>query len=470
VNLPVDRLSRVPPHLTAALHAVRDGDLDAASEAITRAESAGDPPQLTLAARGAIEMRRHDWREAERYFVAAMEHKPDNTMLWMNRGMARFELGSYEAAMTDFHEVLLRDHSIGSAWHKLGACHAMLQNHAEALACMERAVGIDETNAECHHGMSVILSHMGVEEGALHHARLAQKLKPGYYDAEAIEAFTLLRLGRWAEGWQKFESRWKINSPVAPWDYRGSPLYGGDLEGLRGKRVLLRSEQGFGDSIMFARFVPLVAELASSVIVETQSELERLFHVLPATIIVHKRDQVPDFDVQTSLMSLPLLFKTTPETVPPPIRFASAKRDLGVKAGVCWSGGPRPEDPPAHYTDKRRSLSEAQFQPIIDVVKPCIILQYDALKALGATDWQDTADIVGALYTVITVDTAVAHLAGSLGVRVLMLSRADRCWRWPANGKTPWYESMKIFGQPRLGAWQPVIEAVVADIKSRGQE
>lgn len=465
MNDPIDRLSRVPPYLTAALKAVRDGDLDAASNFILKSEAAGDPRQLTLATRGAIEMRRHDWRAAERYFLASMVHPPDNVMLHMNLGMARFELGFYESARDNFHDVLARDHTIGGAWHKLGACYAMLQDHINALACLDHAVSIDPDNAECHHGMAVILSHMGIEEGALFHTRRAQELKPNYYDAEAIEAFTLLRMGRWSEGWPKFEARWRINAPVAPWDYKGEPLYSGTVEGLRGKRVLLRSEQGFGDSIQFARYVPLVAEIASEVIVETQRELERLFHVLPARIIVHRRDQVPEFDVQTSLMSLPLLFNTMPDTVPPPIKYASSKRDLGVKAGVCWSGGPRPEDPPAHATDKRRSLSEAQFEPIIMAAKPCMVLQFDEMKSLGVEDWQDTADIVGGLDLVVTVDTAMAHLAASLGVRTLMLSRFDRCWRWPASGKTPWYPTMEIFGQPRLGHWQSVIEDVVKAVK-----
>jgi tetratricopeptide (TPR) repeat protein len=461
-------MNPVPPLLTVALAQVRDGRLDEAAETITRAESLDLPAHLVLAARGAVEMRRHAWAAAERYFAAALVHEPEELMLHMNLGMARFELGKWEEAKEDFREALRRDHNIGSAWHKLGACYSMTQQHIEGLACLDHAVSIDPENAECHHGMSVILSHMGIEDGALHHSRRARALKENYYDAEAIEAFTLLRMGRWDEGWPKFEARWRINSPVAPWDYKGEPLYSGSLDGLRGKRVLLRSEQGFGDSIMFARFVPLVAELASHVIVETQSELERLFHVLPAEIIVHRRDEVPPFDVQTSLMSLPLLFGTTPETVPQPVRYASARRDLGVRAGVCWSGGPRPEDPPAHATDKRRSIPEAMFAPITEAVKPCVVLQRNELAALDCNDWQDTADVVGALDLVATVDTAVAHLAGSLGVRTMMLSRYDRCWRWPADGATPWYPSMMIFGQPRLGHWAPVIERVVEAVREMG--
>jgi tetratricopeptide (TPR) repeat protein len=453
------------PMLRLALEHVASGDLDIARDAIECAEREGEPLPLVYAARGAIEMRRHNWRLAEGHFLAALCHDADNIMLHMNLGMAQFEMGDYERAIESFRDVLNRDYTIGSAWHKLGACYCMLQKHCEALACLERGVTIDPNNPESHHGMGVMCSTLGVEEGALHHYRQAQTLQPGYAHAEAGEAFTLLRMGRWLEGWPKFEARWRIPSPVAPWNYMGHPLYTGNLEGLRGKHVLLRSEQGFGDSIQFARYVPLVAEIADEVTVETQSELERLFQVLPATIIVHRRDAVPEFDVQTSLMSLPLLFQTTPATVPPPLRYASARRDLGVRAGVCWSGGPRPEDPAAHATDARRSLSEEAFAPIIEACRPCVVLQRDALAGLGAMDWQDTADIVGGLDVVVTVDTAICHLAASLGVRTLMLSRFDGCWRWQQQaGATPWYPTMRVYRQPRLGHWAPVIEAVVRDL------
>ena len=453
--------------LTVALRAVRDGEIDGAHAAIVDAEAKGADPAMVLATKGAVEMRLHKWRAAEACFAAALQLDSDNLMLHLNLGMARFEAGEYETAIGDFKEVLRRDHNIGGAWHKLGACHTMLQNHIEGLACLDHAVAIDPTNPECHHGMSVILSHMGIEEGALFHARRAQELRPNYYDAQAVEAFTLLRMGRWEQGWKKFEARWFIATPVSPWNYQSKPLYTGDLDGLRGKRVLLRSEQGFGDSIMFARFVPAIAEIASEVIVETQSELERLFAVLPAKIIVHRRDSVPPFDVQTSLMSLPLLLGTTPETVPPPIRFASARRDLGVRVGVCWSGGPRPEDPPAFRTDQRRSLSEAQFAPIIAAAHGSVVLQMPELGMLGCRDWADTADIVANLNLVISVDTAIAHLSASLGVRTLLLSRFDRCWRWlNPNGTTCWYPSMELFTQPRLGFWQPTIDRIVGEVNN----
>jgi Flp pilus assembly protein TadD len=454
-------------NLDLALRHVRDGNIPYAERAVTRAAMEGVPQQFILSARGAIEMRQHKWREAKVLFEQALELNPENAAILNNIGMAQFKLGEYEAAIPTFREVLHRtNYTMPGAWHKLGACYCMLQMHCEALACLERGVTMAPDDAECNHGMAVMCSSLGEEEGALHHYRLAQKARPDFADAEAGEAFTLLRMGRWLEGWARFEARWRILAPVSPWDYKGRPLYEGDLDGLRGKRVLLRTEQGFGDSIQFARYVPMVAELASHVIVETQAELERLFHVLPAQIIVHRRDDVPQFDHQTSLMSLPLLFGTTPETVPPPIRYASSKRNVGARNGVCWAGGSRPEDPPAHFTDKRRSLTEAQFEPIIEACRPCAVLMWEELKSLGCRDWQDTADIVGALETVVTIDSAVCHLAASLGVRTLMLSRFDSCWRWMRkDGPTVWYDAMTVYQQPRLGHWQPVIDRVVKDLQ-----
>jgi len=464
-------MTTLSPTLYAALHQVNLGDLEAALGHVIEAEVAGDEPSLCLATRGAIAMRRHDWTEASELFERALALDPENIMLHMNHGMALFEKGDFLASAEAFRDVIRRDYSIGSAWHKLGACYMMRQEHPEGFACLERAVTIDPNNPECHHGMATLCSYLGEEEGALHHYRRAQELQPGYAHAQAGEAFTLLRMGRWAEGWPKFEARWHIPSPVSPWQYKGAPLYTGDLDGLRGKRVLLRSEQGFGDSIQFARYVPLVAEIAASVVVETQAELERLFQCLPAKIIVHRRDVVPEFDVQTSLMSLPLLFGTTPETVPPPLKYA-VNMDRFVPprtTGICWSGGPRPEDPAAHATDQRRSLDERRFAPIIQSVMGAggnhVILQRDELRFVGVNDWQDTADIISKLDRVVTVDTAICHLAASLGVPTLMLSRYDACWRWGMKGSdTVWYPSMKIYRQPRLGWWEPAIAAVVKDL------
>lgn len=160
--------------LTVALRAIRDGDIDAGREAIISAEEQGADPAMILATWGALAMRQHEWRHAENVFSAALRLAPENIMLHMNLGMARFQAGDYGTAIGDFKEVLRRDHNIGGAWHKLGACHTMLQNHIEGLACLDHAVAIDPTNPECHHGMATILSHMNIEDGALFHARKAQ--------------------------------------------------------------------------------------------------------------------------------------------------------------------------------------------------------------------------------------------------------------------------------------------------------
>jgi hypothetical protein len=243
--------------------------------------------------------------------------------------------------------------------------------------------------------------------------------------------------------------------------------------------VLLRSEQGYGDSIHFARYVEPLSRIAGSIVLETQAELARLFSCLPAEILVAPKmeHQVRaldgiEFDEQTSLMSLPLLFGTTPENVPEPVNLLTGRRDMGSRAGICWAGGPRHEDPQAHAVDVRRSMSEQQIQPITmalnDIYGPIVALQQDILAGDGVRDWRDTADIIAGLDLVITVDTAVAHLAASLGIETWMLSRRDACWRWGLHGEsTSWYPTMRIFRQPRLLDWDSVIRRVVEELRGR---
>lgn len=451
---------------------IGEGDLDAAAEAIAGLGDCAEATQL----RGRIALRRHDWLTAHDHFQQGLAGQPGDPDLLMCLGAAQFELGFYERAAASFQAIILANIHHPAAWQKYGACLAMMNRWPEALSCCERALSAQPDHPEFHQSVAMLCSTFGFDDGALHHFREAQRYRADYVHAQVGEAATLIRMGRWLEGWPKFEARWRLPTPVAPWWYRGQPLYTGDLEGLRGKRVLLRSEQGYGDSIHFARYVEPLSRIAGSLMLETQSELALLFECLPAEIVVapkmeHQVRAVDgvDFDEQTSLMSLPLLFGTTPETAPPPVRLMIEPRDVGARVGLCWAGGPRHEDPQAHAVDSRRSIDSEVFDPIWQSApKESVSLQFDHLSTLGCRDWFDTAAVVAGLDLVITVDTAIAHLAASLGKEVWMLSRRDSCWRWGVTGETtPWYPTMRIFRQPRLMDWDSVIRAVVVELRGR---
>lgn len=459
-----------------ALHHIYANDLDAALVLIDQAEAEGAPEFLILSLRGGIHLRRHQWSDALPYFLRARAIDDDNPMTFINIGMISFELGEFATARDYFRASIMRDHGIAKAWLKLAASHIMLQDWPESLACYERAVALDPNDSECHRGLATICSTLGQDEAALHHYRMARDLAGDDPDAESGEGFTLLRMGRWAEGWPRFEARWRlpIRRPEMP-EYRGAPLFQGTLEDLRGKTVLLRTEQGWGDSIQFLRFVKPLSAVAGRIIVECGEPLLRLVERIEGVDEVFLRDaSAPEFDAQTSLMSLPLLFGTTPKTCPPPLAIP-IKRIHDYRPtpsiGICWHGGAREFDPMAHAIDVRRSLTYKQFRPIVDAIDarnmPCFSLQQ---KHIGQGDWWDTAECIAAHGLVITVDTAVAHLAASMGVPTWILCRFDQCWRWglgePVSGHpTVWYPSARVYRQRRLCEWQPVLEKVVADLK-----
>lgn len=460
------------PLCKAAFNAIYSGDLDKALLLIADAETAAEPAVMTTTLRGGIHLRRQEWQAALPYFMQARQIDPDDFISCMNAGMCLFELGHYEMAREYYRAGLLRNTHVAKLWMKLGACNVMLQDWMEALACYERGVALDENDGECHRGLATAFSVLGHDAAALHHYRVARDLNGGDDpDSESGEAFTLLRMGHWVEGWPHFEARWRIGARAPEkQDYRGRPRFTGTLNDLRGKRVLLRVEQGYGDTIQFSRYIPMVAEVASEVHFEVAPPLTRLFAGVAGITSLFERDgPAPEFDEQTSLMSLPLLFRTTQEACPAPTDFRMSRVAAGgARIGVCWAGGPRPGDPLASAIDRRRSIPQEQFQPIVDAAKAagaeCFSLQ---LEHLGAgTDWLDTAIVVAGYDLVIAVDTAVAHLAASLGVPTWMLSRYDACWRWRMTGDTTvWYPTMKLYRQKRLCEWSPVIDRVAADLR-----
>jgi hypothetical protein len=267
------------------------------------------------------------------------------------------------------------------------------------------------------------------------------------------------------------------------------PPWLGD-EKLAGKTILLHAEQGYGDTLQFCRYSALVAALGARVVLEAPWPLARLLASLDGVVkMVPRGDPLPPFDQHCPLMSLPLAFGTTLATVPAPaqVRVAPERIDAwrqrlagvpGLRVGLVWAGSARRTDPDARAIDRRRSITLAHFAPLATVQGVSFVsLQKDeparqtlapppGMTVIDVTtelnDFADTAALIGALDLVISVDTAVAHLAGTLGKPVWILTQFDSCWRWLV-GRTdsPWYPSARLFRQPVLGDWDAVIGDVV---------
>jgi tetratricopeptide (TPR) repeat protein len=463
----VHERTKVTALLQASHHAINAGDIGLAQALLARAEQEGADPGLLLSVRAALSMKTLDFTMALDLLEQAEALRPFDYLIPYNQGICLYELGRYPEAVAAHRRSLTINMNQPKAWMKLGGAYLVQQCWAEALACQERAVGLDSTDGELHCALGTTISILGDNAGAEAAYRRSMELSPGHHEPEIALGFVLLRAGKWEEGWRHFEARWKLRPFGAPWDYKPTQPWQGYAAGLVGKKVVLRSEQGYGDTIHFIRYLPLVMERATEVTVVVPPPLIRLIESMGTGAGLTNDQTYTDLDaIDLPLMSLPRVFGTTPENVPPPAHFNVTPRKIeGARIGLCWQGGSRPHDPIAHADDLRRSVPPDVFAPIVEACAgQAISLQWEDVAAWGCEDWQDTAEIVAGLDLVVTVDTAIAHLAGSLGVKCWMLARAGGCWRWLSQGTTTvWYPATIIFRQQVLGDWRPTV-AGVADL------
>jgi hypothetical protein len=290
-----------------------------------------------------------------------------------------------------------------------------------------------------------------------------------------------LLTGEFRAGWANYEFRF-MKSPPAERNRFAQPRWQG--EPLAGKTILVHAEQGLGDTIQFARYLPLLAAQGARVLVEAQAPLKTLLESLPGELEFFVRgESLPPFDVHCPLLSLAHGFGTELATIPSATPYLAAPSEAlsrwamrfpvstQPRVGVVWSGNPR------HENDHRRSLSFDEFRPVL--MAPGIeffSLQKNAKPADAAalaalphvTDlgselatFADTAAVIAHLDVVIAVDTSVAHLAGALGKPVWVLLPFAPDWRWLlGRDDSPWYPSARLFRQPRIGDWQTVAAEV----------
>jgi Glycosyltransferase family 9 (heptosyltransferase) len=292
---------------------------------------------------------------------------------------------------------------------------------------------------------------------------------------------TRLGLGDFDTGWKAYEWRWRTGAFAGQRRQLQAPLWHGDTP-VSGKTILLHAEQGLGDTIQFIRYVPLLAGRGAKVVCEVQPQLLPLLAQLQNAqdvTIIAKGEPLPAFDLHCPLLSLPLAFGTQPETIPAAVPYLAAPeqrlaewRDRlppgGPRAGFVWSGQP------SHKNDANRSIPLARLAALFDDPRlRCFSLQSglrdadsEALRGLPNLvhlggefrDFADTAAVIALLDVVVSVDTAVAHLAGAMGKPVVILVPHAADFRWlRGRDDSPWYPTAKLFRQPAFGDWDSVI-------------
>jgi hypothetical protein len=325
------------------------------------------------------------------------------------------------------------------------------------------------------------------------------RLQPDHPDIHGNLGAALLRVGAYEEGWREHE--WRLHPAALNSRHRDLPGRPWRGESLAGRSILLYGEQGFGDMVQFARYATPVAAAGGRVVLAVAPELRELLGSVPGVSdVVPLEGPLPDCDFHAALMSCPHLLSTTLQTVPGDCPYITADphrvalwaehlRGLpGLRVGLVWAGNPRLANPALSRVDARRSLPLTRLRSLLVLPGVSMVsLQKGAAAAAQIADlpaderpldpmaavssFADTAAILANLDLVITVDTAVAHVAGALGRPVWILSRHDGCWRWlEGREDSPWYPTARLFHQRRPGDWDGVIERMARDLAAWAAE
>jgi Tfp pilus assembly protein PilF len=432
-------------------------------------------------------------------FIANAIRIDDRQPVYYNNfGNALLELGHPAEAESSYSAALALNPNYAEACSNRGNALRALGRLEESEASYRASLRRRPNQPETHNNLGNTLRMMGREEEAEACFRKALRLRPDYADAHSNLGHALLVRGRFAEAWPEYE--WRLQTrqvafarklPTPRWT--GAPL--------EGRTLLVHADQGLGDTLQFCRYVTQVAAGAGGpIVLEVQPPLVRLLASLAGDIrIVARSDTLPDHDLQCALASLPGVLGLTLETLPPPEPYLSVAPVLidawslrlsgqpGLKVGLVWAGGSRPDQPLVEAIDRRRSIALQTMAPLAQAPGVCFVsLQKDGAAQQALTpppgmalvdftdelgDFVDTAALIGALDLVISVDTAVAHLAGALGKPVWLLNRFDTCWRWLKDrDDSPWYAGLRQFRQSVPGDWDGVMQAAAAALMSRAAE
>ena len=420
--------------------------------------------------------------EALADFERALALKPETSVLHANRGAVLMLQGRYQDAADSLKTAVGLQPDNPISWYNYALTLRDLERFDEALAGYDRALALQPAYPDALIGRGLVLMDLYRLDEARACFDAALTLQPDHPRARINAALRDLLAGDLAKGFAGYEWRWR-NPPNAGW-LRGfpRPLWLGQ-DDLRDKTLLLHAEQGLGDTLQFCRYAAVAADRGARVILEVQKPLRRLLSTLqgPAEVIA-RGEPLPSFDLHCPLMSLPLALGTVPAAVPY-LKADSAltakwrtRLNPGLKVGLVWSGNADLKN------DRHRSIPLPRFAPLLTGANLHFISLQKDLRANDKewivrngqlthfsgelSDFADTAALIDAMDVVISVDTAVAHLAGALGKTVyILLPHVGVDWRW-MTGRTdsPWYPTAQLLRQPAPGDWDSVITRLGAEL------
>ena len=415
---------------------------------------------------------------------------PDSGPTWNNFGNLFLRLDDIDSAISCYRHASRLLPSDALSAYGLGRALNLVGNHREARDHLALACALDSAHADAWINLGNAHQHLGDPVEALRCFDRALALSPHPAEAQMNRAMVLLDQENFAEGWPAYEHRWDLPSFASVRQrFLHRPQWQG--ESLDGRRILLYGEQGFGDMVQFARFIPQIAALGAEVFLEVPQRLTELLSGLPGLHHTLARgDALPDFDFHCPLMSIPLALgldvASIPSqrylSIPEPVSKAAhrALRALThnapavLHAGISWRGNP------SHPWDRVRSLRLSHFAPLAAVAGvQWHVLQKDATKeemaawpgppalrhACQLDGFLTTAALIQQLDLVVSVDTVTAHLTGALGKPLWLLLPAFYDWRWHSQrSDSPWYPSARLYRQTEPGNWTGVVERIRDDL------
>ncbi|MCE9521963.1 MAG: tetratricopeptide repeat protein, partial [Alphaproteobacteria bacterium] len=391
------------------------------------------------------------YNEALQSYDQALALKPNDDNILHNRGATLICLLRYAEALPLFERLTQSDPSLADNWSCHGVALASLGRLEEAIASFDRALSLDADTFRAHNGKGMALTALGRTQDALVEYRAALSGQPGNAMTHGNMAFALLVAGDLARGFEEYEWR-RRDGPIGQ-SQRTYPQSEWQGEPLAGKTLFLHPEQGFGDTIQFARFAPLLKAQGARVILEVQAGLENLCRSLgPDITVLGPGQPLPEFDLHAPLMSVAHKLRIALETIPANVPYLHAGDDARLlwrerlsalkhpRVGLCWSGSL------SHRNDQSRSIALADLSALLATPDISFVSLQREVRPTDASflatlpnvaqlmhhvaDFADTAALIAELDLVITVDTSVAHVAGAIGKPVWILIASAPDWRW----------------------------------------
>lgn len=421
--------------------------------------------------------------DAVSFYQKAIELRPNYSEAYNNLGAALKSLEKLDEAIACYRIAIDLNSKFSEAYSNLGITLFKNGQREEGFSFCRKAIDINPDLPEAHYNLANILASQRNLDEAIGCYRKAIDLRPGFSEAHNNLALSLLTQGDMEKGWQEYEWRWETTRMAPTRRSFKQPQWKG--EAAEGRTLLVHAEQGLGDTIQFCRYVELAAAKGLRVVMEVQKPLFRLLSNLKGIerIVVYG-EELPTFDLHCPMLSLPLALGTTLANIPSAQSYLAVDNEKieiwrkrmsgslgrGINVGLTWAGGK------STSTNYQRSLNPDHLLSLLDIpglsffslqkertLKSRDLELNDLMEEV--VDLYDTAALIGNLDLIISVDTAVAHLAASLGKPVWLLDRFDSDWRWLIGRRdSPWYPTLRIYRQKQPGDWAAVIDEISLDL------